>query len=213
LLSTQLTRTVTPIITCISPVNGIVLPVKVGYFRGMNTLLNPVPGDLLLVLAPHAGGAIMWELIARLACRGTLRLLDGGNRFDVYKCNLAVGQALGGQTADLPSVLERIRLTRAFTCYQLVALLKSTPAQPVPTLVLDLLSTFYDENVSTEESLRLLQNCIAHLQRLNRLAPVAISIRPGPPESRPELLNAMLEAADQVWTLEPNLPKPPPRLF
>ncbi len=42
----------------------------------------------------------MWNLIARLACRGVLRLLDGGNRFDVYRCNLAVGHTLGGQTAD-----------------------------------------------------------------------------------------------------------------
>lgn len=179
----------------------------------MNTLLNPVPGDLLLVLAPHAGGAIMWELVGRLASRGALRLLDGGNRLDVYKCSLAVGQALGGRTADLPAVLERIHLSRAFTCYQLVALLKDTPVEPVPTLVLDLLSTFYDENVSADESLRLLQECIAHLHRLTRLAPVAVSLRPGPPESRPELLNTMLEAASQIWTLEPNIPKPPPRLF
>jgi len=179
----------------------------------MNTLLNPVPGDLLLVLAPHAGGAIMWELVARLASRGSVRLLDGGNRFDVYKCNLAVGQELGGRTAELPAVLERIHLSRAFTCYQLVALLQGTPAESVPTLVLDLLSTFYDENVPTEESLRLLQECIAHLRRLNQLAPVAVSIRPGPPESRPELLKAMLEAASQVWTLEPHISKPPPRLF
>jgi hypothetical protein len=155
----------------------------------------------------------MWDLIARLVCQGALRLLDGGNRFDVYRCNLAIGHALGGQTADLPAALERIHLRRAFTCYQLVALLKETPTQPVPTLVLDLLSTFYDENVSAAESLRLLRICLAHLQRLNRLAPVAISVRPGPPDSRPELLEAVLEAAGQVWTLEPNLPAPPPRLF
>ena len=67
--------------------------------------------------------------------------------------------------------------------------------------------------MSTAESLRLLRICLAHLQRLNRLAPVAISVRPGLPDSRPELLEAVLEAANQVWTLEPNLPEPPPRLF
>ncbi len=167
----------------------------------------------MLVIAPHAGGAIMWDLIARLACRGAVRLIDGGNRFDVYRCNLAVGHALGSQTADLPAVLERIHLARAFTCYQLVALLRETSAKPIPTLVLDILSTFYDENVSTVESLRLLRVCITQLQRLNRLAPAAISARPGPPGSRPELLNTLLEAAGQIWTLEPNLPKPPPRLL
>jgi hypothetical protein len=179
----------------------------------VNTLLNPLPGNLLLVVAPHAGGAIMWELIARLACRGALRLLDGGNRFDVYRCNLAIAQALDGQTADLPAALERIHLARAFTCYQLVALLKDTATQPIPTLILDLLSTFYDENVSAAESLSLLRACIAHLQRLNQLAPVAVSVRPSPLDSRPELLEVLLEAADRVWTLEPSLPEPPPRLF
>jgi hypothetical protein len=179
----------------------------------VNTLLNPLPGNLLLVVAPHAGGAIMWELIARLACRGLLRLLDGGNRFDVYRCNLAIAQALDGQTAGLLAALERIRLARAFTCYQLVALLKDTPTQPIPTLILDLLSTFYDENVSAAESLRLLRVCIAHLQRLNQLAPVAISVRPGPLDRRPELLEILLEVAGQVWTLEPSLLEPSPRLF
>lgn len=179
----------------------------------MNTLLNPLPGNLLLVMAPHAGGALMWELIARLACRGVLRLLDGGNRFDVYRCNLAIAHALDGQTAGLSATLERIRLARAFTCYQLAVLLKDTQAQPIPTLVLDLLSTFHDENVSTAESLRLLRVCITHLQRLNQLAPVAISVRPGPPGSRPELLEVLLGAAGQVWTLEPSLAEPPPRLF
>lgn len=179
----------------------------------MNELLNPLPGNLLLVVAPHAGGEIMLELIARLACQGALRLVDGGNRFDVYRCNLAVARALGGRTAALPAVLERIHLARAFTCYQMEALLKETPAEPIPTLVLDLLSTFYDESVSTDESLRLLQACLLHLQRLNRLAPVAVSARPGPLDSRPELLATLQACAGQVWTLEAHRPVPPPRLF
>jgi len=179
----------------------------------MNALLNPAPGRLLLVIAPRAGGAIMLDLIARLACRGPLRLLDGGNCFDVYRCNLAIARALQGQKEQLPAVLERIQLARAFTCYQMVALLKQTQARPVPTLVLDLLSTFYDESVPGVESRRLLQACIVQLQRLNNRAPVAISTRPGLTGSRPELLEALQSAASQVWALEPYVPEPPPRLF
>jgi hypothetical protein len=109
--------------------------------------------------------------------------------------------------------LERIQLARAFTCYQMVALLKQTTARPVPTLVLDLLSTFYDESVPAVESRRLLQACILQLQRLNNRAPVAISVRPGLPGNRPELLDALQSAASQVWALEPYVPDPPARLF
>lgn len=179
----------------------------------MNALLNPTPGRLLLVIAPRAGGAIMLDLIARLACRGPMRLLDGGNCFDVYRCNQAIARALQGQKGQLADVLERIQLARAFTCYQMVALLKQTQAWPIPTLVLDLLSTFYDESVPAIESRRLLQACIVQLQRLNNLAPVAISVRPGLTGSRPELLEALQSAASQVWALEPYVPDPPARLF
>lgn len=171
----------------------------------------------------------MLELVARLACRGPLRLLEGGNRFDVYRCNQAVARALQelqaevsprdrveeGSAAELSlrQIMERIQLARAFTCYQLVSLLKQTPGLPMPTLVLDMLTTFYDENVSADESLRLLGACLGELQRLNRCAPVAVSVRPGPPGSRPELLETLLGAAGQVWMLEPDTPAPPPSLF
>ncbi len=179
----------------------------------MNTLLDPLPGNLLLVVAQRAAGAIMLDLIARLACRGPLRLLDGGNRFDLHKCSLAIARNLRQRSVDLPRILERIQLARAFTCYQMVTLLKETPSQATPTLVLDMLSTFYDENVPTPESQRLLQACILNLQRLNRLAPVAISAQPGPAGARPELLQALQAAAEQFWTLEPHTPLPPLRLL
>jgi hypothetical protein len=179
----------------------------------VNTIIDPLPGNLLLVVAPRAAGAIMLDLIARLACRGSLRLLDGGNRFDLHGCNLAIARNLRQRSADLPLVLERIQLARAFTCYQMVTLLKETPSHATPTLVLDMLSTFYDENVSTTESQRLLQACISTLQRLNRLAPVAISAQPGPDGARPELLLALQSATEQFWTLEPHTPSPPLRLL
>ena len=186
----------------------------------MKAILNPLPGDLALVIAPQAGGPIMVDLIAHLACRGPLRILDGGNRFDAYGCNLAVARVLNARTADLPAVLERIHLARAFTCYQMATLLKETLEQPTPTIALDLLSTFYDESVPAVESQRLLETCIAHLRRLNRVAPVAVSVRPGPSVShlkadidRPQLMEILLAAAGQVFTLEPYIPSPPPRLF
>jgi hypothetical protein len=167
----------------------------------------------LLVIAPRAGGALMIEIIARLALRGRLLLVDGGNCFDVYGCNTAIARALGDQTAELPTTLERIQLARAFTCYQMENLLRETEAQPLPTIVLDLLSTFHDESVAARESLQLLRACIAQLRRLNRLAPVAVSTRPEALTHRPELLKCLQDAAGQVWTLEAHVPPSQPRLL
>jgi hypothetical protein len=201
----------------------------------------------------------MVDLVARLACSGPLRLLDGGNRLQVYTLNLAIARALetgelghavpasrgqaprdsgsrrgrnAGRTQEpgtqkprskaggpagrrLRVILERIQLARAFTCYQLLALLRDTPEERVPTLVLDLLATFYDESVPAAESQRLLRSCVQHLTRLNRVAPVAISVRrpDGIPVNRPELLEFLVAAAGQVWMLEPEGHTPQPRLF
>jgi hypothetical protein len=74
-------------------------------------------------------------------------------------------------------VLERIRLSRAFTCYQVDVLLEEWQPLPHPTLVFDLLSTFYDENVNLPESQRLLRLVIWRLQQLSKMAPVVVSTR------------------------------------
>jgi hypothetical protein len=192
----------------------------------MNAPLTPFPGNLLLVLAPGSGGAIMWNLLARLACQGSVLVLDGGNRFNLH----AVARALHGQLpralegapernsarppgSALERALARILLSRAFTCYQMETLLKDIAPRPVPILVLDLLCTFYDESVSTEESRRILESCLGHLRRLNRVAPVAISAQPGPPTGRRQLLEVLQAAADHIWLLEPDATPPPPRLL
>ncbi len=108
---------------------------------------------------------------AWLALQGNLRVLDAGNRFNAYP----VAQAIRRQHQNPRAVLERIRLSRAFTCYQVDVLLEEWLPQPHPTLVFDLLATFYDENVNLPESQRLLRQVIWRLQQLSKLAPVVVS--------------------------------------
>ena len=112
-------------------------------------------------------------------------------------------------TADLTGALARIRLSRAFTCYQMVELLADTPADGLPTLVIDLLATFYDDNVQLTESQRLLSDCIPHLQRLSQFAPVVVSAKPPAPlcAQKSVLADALQAAAGGSWKLEA-LPAP-----
>ena len=155
-----------------------------GYAQVMETSLELRPGRLYLILAPRQPGRrVMTEFTARLALEGEVRVLDAGNWFEAH----AIARLVRRRTADLETVLERVRVARAFTCYQVIALLDQSPAGPAPTLVLNLLSTFMDESVPLVERERLLGQAIAHLRRLSRLAPVAVSAAPAP-ASADELL-------------------------
>jgi hypothetical protein len=114
----------------------------------------------------------------------------------------------------LKQALARIYLARAFTCYQMLTLLNETPAIPhQPTLALDLLATFYDESVRAADALHLLESCLADLRRLSAQAPVVVSARPPrpgrgftygftPESARPELMEALKAAADEVVAWE-----------
>jgi len=171
----------------------------------MDALTLPLANRLMVLTAPHAASKLMLELAARLSITGELRVLDGGNRFNVYP----VARAARRHTHDLSVALARIRLARAFTCYQMLAMLAETPADGLPVLVIDLLATFYDDNVRLEESQRLLGQCIPHLQRLSQNAPVVVSAKPPAPlcAEKGVLAEALQAASGAVWQLEP-LPAP-----
>ncbi|HLF81506.1 MAG TPA: hypothetical protein VI410_07030, partial [Anaerolineales bacterium] len=127
--------------------------------------------------APAQTLLIMFTL---LAARGeTPRLFDGGNRFDGY----FVARLARRLTPRPRVVLSRMRLSRAFTCFQLAELIENTPTEPQtdrngppadssPLFVLDLLNTFYDESVPPRDVERLLARVIAHLKRLAAVGPV-----------------------------------------
>jgi hypothetical protein len=87
-------------------------------------------------------------------------------------------------------------VARAFTCYQVLALLESTPASDGPFVVLDLLRTFYDESVQARERQRLLRACIAQMQRLEQAGGGLVSVHsPALPSPAAVALLGMLEQA------------------
>ena len=160
--------------------------------------------------APAQTLLIMFTL---LAARGeTPRLFDGGNRFDGY----FVARLARRLTPRPRVVLSRMRLSRAFTCFQLAELIENTPTEPQadrngppadssPLFVLDLLNTFYDESVPPRDVERLLARVIAHLKRLAAVGPVIVGA--GEPKSlvkeRWGLLDQLQAAADLTWMLHP----------
>ena len=187
----------------------------------MNLLPDLLPGQWLLVVAPRAANDLMMELLARLAHRGPVRIVDGGDRFRAHSIARSLRRTARQVRPDLYEALQRIHLARAFTCYQMVTLLEALAAppeqarsEPLPTLALDLLTTFYDENVPLAESQRLLDICLGHLSTLAGQGPLAVSVRPPRVVAeRLGLIEQLRERAGEVIHLEDSMPPAPLTLF
>jgi hypothetical protein len=83
-------------------------------------------------------------------------------------------------------------------------LLLEVPPVLAATLVLDFLSTFYDQDVKLPDATRLLQGCLGQLQRLAAHAPVLVSARPpiAACAERQPLLDLLRAAAAQCWEMD-----------
>jgi hypothetical protein len=162
--------------------------------------LSHAPSLQLLIAPPSFQREASLQFTAELAQHGPVQVLDGGNRFDV----LGLNRELRRRDLPLYTALERVQIARAFTCYQMATLFEIHPQGRTPTLVLNLLATFQDENASLSERLRLLEICLYNLRKWACSTVVLTVLHPQPSEE-PFLVHVR-EAADQVWVFEPQPP-------
>jgi hypothetical protein len=137
------------------------------------------------------------ELIARLARLHPVRVIVGGNRFDAHQ----LARIVRRHTTRVDETLARIQQARPFTCFQALTLLAETPPT-MPLVALDMLTTFYDENISDSESNRLVNLAIAHLQRVGEAAPVLVTHRSASGITRPGLIKLVEAAAADVYRFD-----------
>ncbi len=154
------------------------------------------PSLQLLIAPSNLQREASLKFIAELAQAGPVRVLDGGNRFDL----LTLNRELRRRELPLYTALERVRVARAFTCYQMATMLEEPAPGGIPTLVLNLLSTFQDENASLSERRRLLEVCLHNLRKNALHSPVLLVLHPQPSEE--PFLIRIREAADRVWVFE-----------
>src|SRR5262249_1075420 len=139
-------------------------------FRPMNDLLDLHPGQWVLHILPRSHLELLLVAAAKLAHRGPLIILDCGRQYDPT----IVAETLRGDAA----IADRIQARFAFICSQAVRLLQTTPAGETPILVLDLLSTFDDENVKPALRQFFLESAIQNLDRLSQRAGLAVIAYP-----------------------------------
>lgn len=155
---------------------------------------------LYVVSDRHAASDPLLQLGAHLSLGGTVRIFDCGNRADMY----LIARTLRPLTADPIPAMRNIRLSRAFTCYQVETLLSRCDAlEQVPVLVLDFLSTFMDESVSDDEVQRLFHDSVAHLRRLSGRNIVMVGVKPLADviSKRVDLLTELMRLSDDFVRL------------
>jgi len=161
-----------------------------------NILQNLARNQIVVLEMPRAKEKDMLLFVSDLACRGSLRVVDGGNHFNV----LSLSRMIRRKTSQVKKILNRIYISRAFTCIQMEAMLRGLTPDRGPVMVIDLLNTFYDESIDDQKSKHLLMNCVRHLKRLSHILPLMVSISPPPKlEMRPFLKTMLMEAADSAW--------------
>jgi hypothetical protein len=165
----------------------------------MRALPELSKGHLYLLLAPPAvRRPLLNEFIARLALQGEVQVLVCGNRFYTHE----IARRLRRHSEAFEAALGRIRLGRAFTCYQALSLLRSHRQTLRPTLVTDLPDLFCDESVPQAKRLKLFQDCLSELKGLSRQAPTLVSASAAPYPLQGHFLDLLRAAAQTVWEVE-----------
>jgi hypothetical protein len=141
------------------------------------------PGEATLWCGPHIAVEPLLELLyaGSAAVRGRVSLLEGANRFHPYRVG-ELGRSLG---LDATATLRRIRLARAFTAYQLVALVEAWAREArrhPPTLLVghDLPTLFRTDEIPDEERTALLRHVARTLATLLEEIRVPLLLTLGP---------------------------------
>ena len=138
--------------------------------RASSLCLSPPPGKMAGIFGDGACGLALRALAVPLLRAEAVVAVDGANRFDPYEISKAA-RARGG---DGREALSRIRVSRAFTCHQMEALLSSRLPEALSrfdarlALILGLPETFADADVPFAEASRVFRNCLSALRTLAR---------------------------------------------
>lgn len=164
-----------------------------------------VGGDGVGRLSSHVAG---W-----MASQGIeVILLDGANRFDPYAVSLFA------RSVSIPpeKLLKKIRIARAFTCYQMAALMgeklslllkrvnPSPSGQKTWVIFLGPLSTFLDEDVPEREVRSLLEKALKKVEGLAAEGiPLLVFQTPIHAHSkRAYLMKRLVHFSDWAWKIE-----------
>ena len=163
---------------------------------------------LLGVITPTQRHKIA-EVIAAMVHNGPFSIVSGNERVPSYE----VARLLDDDCSDIKAILDPSRIRRAFTCYQLVDILNTTPHVREPMLVLNFLYPFY-EDIPVERRIHRFDQCIEHLERLSASRSIGVIIEEWEGPDYPLFFPTLEHIADEVFQTEDEVEAvPQARLF
>jgi hypothetical protein len=181
------------------------------YFGGMNTpanlrtnylahWLNPVKfGQLLIQETLGREREKVVKLITQWVLRGSFFVIAAGDWFVDHD---DVRYSVFRYTNNFDNILDRLRLVRARTCFQLLDLLKEADNENQPVLILDPLHHFYNADVELATRGRVLEQCSHYIKRLSLSNPVALLIPKLDIEDHRRFFPLLAAIADEIIPVE-----------
>ena len=167
----------------------------------------PQGGSVRAHLSLLTGSSLVLDvgttLAGQVALGGHMVLyVDGANAFDPYILSRLAKAA--GQ--DPKATMQRLRLSRAFTCHQLETLIAErlpaaiTQYRPGLVVISGWSHLFHDENVPAPEAFRVLQNTARRIRSLAAAGQPILATHPDEPATPrlPRLRAMLVHAADGV---------------
>jgi hypothetical protein len=130
-------------------------------------------GQLLLLETNGKEKRNIIELITQWVLRGSFFLIVAGDWFVDHD---DVRYSVFRYTNDFDEMLDRLRLVRARTCFQLLDLLMEADQENKSVLILDPLHHFYNADIELSVRDRILEHCCQFAKRLSLSNHVALLV-------------------------------------
>jgi hypothetical protein len=178
--------------------------------EGMIRSFSEKPGKVYLLYGERPIFQLSLQMAAHAMAGGnSIAVVDGCNRFDVH----AFSRFARTRKIDPNKFLNRIFISRGFTCYQMEqAIAHKLPSflstiRSNTALIFGLLDTFYDEQASLREVQQILQRLLVSFQNMKAtgasLLLVCLERTVAPPE-RNQLFATLKKGVDRVYKLDTN---------
>jgi hypothetical protein len=168
------------------------------------------PGKIFLLYGDRSIFQLSLQMAAHAMTTGKpIAVVDGCNRFDVH----ALSRFARTRKIDPNKFLNRIFISRGFTCYQMEqAIAHKLPAflataHASTALIFGLLDTFYDEQASLREVRQILQRLLGSFQEMKSTGVSLLLVcleRTVAPQARNQLFTTLKSGVDRVYKLDTN---------
>jgi len=166
------------------------------------------PGKVYLLHGDRTIFTLSLTMASVALTKGTsIAVVDGGNRFNVH----LIAQFAREHQIDPAQLLNRIFISRGFTCYQMEqALTRRLPAflasrGSTTAMIFNPLDTLFDEQVPLREVRQILRRVLIALNDMKRrgISVLIASVdRTVWPEERNSLIQTLASSMDRVYRLE-----------